>query len=71
MVCNRSEWLQNREFSGTILPIETIKAAKKVFELPYGIHSQENIALIIEKCLHSKAYIPLPVSTHAPFQLPS
>ena len=45
MVCNRSEWLQNREFSGTILPIETIKAAKKVFEMACGIHSQENIAL--------------------------
>ena len=28
MVCNRSEWLQNRELSGTILPIKTIRAAK-------------------------------------------
>ena len=29
MVCNRSEWLQNRKFPGTILPMKTMKAAKK------------------------------------------
>ena len=30
MVCNRSEWLQNREFSGTVLPMNTMRAAKPI-----------------------------------------
>ena len=40
MVCNRSGWLQNRAFSGTILPIATIRAAKENMQKhhqPWGI----------------------------------
>ena len=60
MVCNRSEWLQNRELSGTILPIETIRAAKENIQKE---HKPQGIPV------HSKAYIAPPGSIHATLKL--
>ena len=48
MVCNRSEWLQNRELLGTILPIETIRAGKEKIQKE---HKPWDVPV------HCKAYI--------------